>query len=129
MKTITLLLSIIFSLPLFGQHLFKGKVFEEDLPDGITRDNLDFPRERDVLPIESVIKMADDFLKGYFGENFELQMDYVSLKKRFRPNGILWCWHVTYRYPQQGKKNEDHFLTITLSLEGKPLMSVTNPKE
>lgn len=128
MKKTTILLSLILSLSLFGKDVIKGKFIEERIPETMPPSIIDLPRNHDVLMVISAIEKADNFLKVHFGKDFKLPFQGISLRKRIRPNGILWCWHVDYKYPQSDKKNKDYILTITLSLEGKPLMSVTEPK-
>lgn len=109
--------------------MIEGTVIEEEIPDALLTDKLYSPRNKDVLPIKTVIEKADNFLRGQFGKDFKLYLFGVNLARLERPNGVLWCWHVVYHYPQTDEKNNDKFLKITLSLEGKPLMKVTKANE
>lgn len=129
MKTLPLFLSLILSLPLFAKDTIKGKVIEEEIPKGMLPSKIDFRRDPKILSIKSIVEKADDFLRQHFGKDFKLHIMGISLGKHKRTDGILWCWHVVYHYPQADEENKDKLLKIILSLEGSPLMSVTNIKD
>jgi hypothetical protein len=88
-----------------------------------TAFEVEYPRIGEmVFGIKEVIDLGDKVLINEFGKDFETKVFGVSLQKKMKGNGFIWCWHIMYHYKTEPSKDFDDRLSLYFSTTGKSLM-------